>query len=216
MRILRSVLATLLLLPSLVIAAGNSLIQYQRCPDDTCTNGWLLGPPAVDSVYIYNKVTDKPELFTLPSAMAVSSGALVFNGTTSQYVRGDGVLTAFPGSSQSSTSRSLNSAYQISTTRNALVFYSVQCTITASIAGGQNCDVILEIASDSGFTTNVQTLSVSGTGQTYTLAVALQGVQPQTGVVSGFIPASFYTRIRTVQNTGAPTFSYRFGQEVLL
>jgi len=116
--------------------------------------------------------------------------------------------------SQSSATRALNTAFQISTTRPALVVYSVQITVTASIAGGQNGDVILEIASDSGFTTNVQTLSIAGNGQTYTLAVALQGVQPTTNIVSGFVPAGYYARLRTVNNAGTPAFTYRAGQEV--
>lgn len=118
--------------------------------------------------------------------------------------------------SQSSVSRSLNSVFQVSATRDSLVSYSVQITVTASIAGGQNGDVILEIASDAAFTLNVQTLAVSGVGQTYTLAVALQGVQPQTSPVFGMIPAGYYARLRTVSNTGAPAFLYRFGQETLL
>ena len=62
----------------------------------------------------------------------------------------------------------------------------------------------------------MQTVAITGLGQTYTLAVALQGVQPQTGVVSGFIPAAYYARLRTVNNTGTPTFSYRAGQEIQL
>lgn len=148
------------------------------------------------------------------SLTTTGSGAATYNS-------GTGVLNvptpATPAAlSQSAQTRALNTAYQVSSTRNALVFYSVQCTVTASISGGQNCDVILEIASDSGFTTNVQTLSINGVGQTYTLAIALQGVQPQTSVVSGFVPAGYYARLRTVQNTGAPTFLYRAGQEVLL
>lgn len=190
------------------------------------------------------------------------------SGTTSQYVRGDGSLAAFPaipggtvtsvtagtglaggtittsgtismpttgtaGSyanvttdaqgrvtagtnrSQAAATRALNTAFQISATRDAWVSYSVQITVTASIAGGQNGDVILEIASDSGFTANVQTLAISGLGQTYTLAVAIQGVQPQTGVVTGYVPAGYYTRLRTVNTTGTPAFAYRAGQEVL-
>lgn len=118
--------------------------------------------------------------------------------------------------SQSSASRSLNSSFQISSTRATLVVYSVQITVTASIAGGQNGDVILEIASDSGFTTNVQTVAIAGSGQTYTLAIALQGIQPATSVVSGFVPVGYYTRLRTVNNTGTPGFSFRAGQEILL
>lgn len=116
--------------------------------------------------------------------------------------------------SQASASRSLNSGFQPNTTRPVLGIYSVQCTITASIAGGQNCDVILEIASDSGFTANVQTLSICGDGLTYTLAIALQGVQPSTKVCMGWVPAAFFVRLRTVQNTGSPSFAYRAGQEI--
>lgn len=170
-----------------------------------------------------------PRLVPVTAGCAGASGVLIYDasitqpkinaGTTAQYIRGDGSLATFPTintSSQASASRSLNSAFQISSTRNAQVSYSVQITVTASIAGGQNGDVILEIASDSGFTTNVQTLAINGLGQTYTLAVALQGVQPQTGVVSGFIPAGYYVRLRTVNNVGTPAFSYRAGQEVLL
>lgn len=117
---------------------------------------------------------------------------------------------------QGPVSRALNTAFQINSTRGAFVSYSVQITVTASISGGQNGDVVLEIASDAGFTTNVQTLAIAGVGQTYTLAIALQGVQPQTCVVIGFVPMNYYARIRTVNNTGTPTFSYRAGQEVLL
>lgn len=117
---------------------------------------------------------------------------------------------------QASASRSLNSAFQVSATRDSMVSYSVQITVTASIAGGQNGDVVLEIASDAAFTANVQTLAVSGVGQTYTLAIALQGVQPQTSPVFGFVPAGYYARLRTVNNVGTPAFLYRFGQETLL
>lgn len=120
-----------------------------------------------------------------------------------------------PVKSQSSATRSLNTAFQISATRDADVRYSVQCTITASISSGQQCDVILEIASDSAFTSNVQTLGIVGTGQTYTLAVALQGVAPQTAQVTGYVPAGYYARLRTVNVTGSPTYQFRAGQEVL-
>lgn len=142
-----------------------------------------------------------------------TSGASTYNSTTGvlnvpQYTAASPV--------QASATRTLNTAFQISATRNSLVMYSVQITVTASIAGGQNGDVILEIASDAAFTTNVQTVAIAGLGQVYTLAIALQGVQPQTNVVSGFVPAGYYSRLRTVNNTGSPTFTYRSGQEILL
>lgn len=141
-------------------------------------------------------------------------------GTASTYnsvtTDNQGRITAGTTIAQSSQTRTLNSAFQVSATRGSFVNYSVQITVTASISGGQNGDVILEIASDSGFTANVQTLSIVGSGQAYTLAIALQGVQPATGVVSGYVPSGYYARLRTVNNTGVPTYSYRAGQEVLM
>lgn len=116
---------------------------------------------------------------------------------------------------QSAATRALNTVFQVSATRDALVNYSVQCTITASIAGGQSCDVVLEIATDAAFTANVQTVGIIGTGQTYTLAIAIQGVQPQTAQVTGYVPAGYYARLRTVNVSGSPAYAYRAGQEIL-
>lgn len=121
-----------------------------------------------------------------------------------------------PPPSQSAATRALNSAFQISSTRNSIVYYSVQITVTASIASGQDGELVLEIASNSGFTTNVQTIMVAPCSQTYTLAIALQGVQKCPLSVSGFVPAGYYTRLRTVNNVGTPVFTYRAGQEILM
>lgn len=157
--------------------------------------------------------------FNLPAA----ARAIVLTTTGTGAATYDSVAGTLNIPNQSSTApvqaavtRALNTAFQISATQGAMATYSVQLTVTATIAGGQNGDVILEIASNAGFTANVQTVSIAGLGQTYTLAAALQGVQPQTGVVSGYVPAGYYARIRTVNNTGTPAFSYRAGQEVQL
>lgn len=144
-----------------------------------------------------------------PQGIQGATGAVGATGATGP--QGPSIVV-----SQSSASRSLNSVFQPSSTRNVLAIYTVQLTITASITGGQNGDVILEIASDSGFTTNVQTIGVSGFGQTYTLAIALQGVQPDKRQVMGIIPAGYYARLRTINNTGTPSYSYVAGQEILI
>lgn len=112
--------------------------------------------------------------------------------------------------------RSLNTVFQVSASRNALVFYSVQITCSSTIAAGQNGDVVLETATNAAFTTGVQTLALVGNGQTYSLAAALAGVQPLTQVLTAFIPAGCYARLRTVNNLGTPTFAFRSGQEVLM
>lgn len=118
--------------------------------------------------------------------------------------------------SQSTATRSLNTIFQINASRPAYVFYSVRITTTVSIGSNQDGDVILEIASDSGFTSNVQTLSIGENGQTVTLALALNSIQAQTIVLSGFVPVGYYARLRTVSNTGTPTYLYRSGQEILM
>ena len=106
---------------------------------------------------------------------------------TSVTTDAQGRVTAGNAVSQSAATRSLNSAFQPSSTRPALVTYSVRITTTVSIGSNQNGDVVLEVASDSGFTSNVQTLSVGENGQTVTLAIALNSIQAQTVFYSGTI-----------------------------
>lgn len=151
---------------------------------------------------------------------AIGTISMPNTGTAGSYsgvtTDAQGRVTAGTTRSQSAATRSLNTAFQVSSSRDANVFYSVQTTVTASIGGGQDGDVFLDIASDSGFTANVQSLSVAPCSQTYTLAIALQGVQKCAANVSGFVPAGYYVRLRTVSNTGSPAFAYRLGQEILL
>lgn len=124
---------------------------------------------------------------------------------------------AIPGSPTISTpARALNTVYQLSTTRNAWVAYSVQIAVTASIGSGQSGDAILEVADDAAFTTNVRTVAIVSNAQVVTLAVALQSVQTSCATLGGYIPAAAYSRIRTVNVTGTPTFSIRAQQEALL
>lgn len=145
-----------------------------------------------------------------------SQGATGATGTTGATGATGAAGTPAATPSQASASHSLNSAFQISASRPALVFYSVRITTTASIGSNQDGDAILEIASDSGFTTNVQTLSIAQGSQTVTLAIALNSVQALTMTLSGFVPTGYYARIRTVNTTGTPSFSFRNGQEILM
>lgn len=118
--------------------------------------------------------------------------------------------------SQSSASRSLNSAFQVSATRDAMVNYSVDIATAISLTTGQSGTVVLEIASDSGFTTNVQELGRLTNSQTGTLTLGLALNQTVTANVGGYVPPAYYVRLRTVNNTGTPTFTYRSGQELLM
>lgn len=182
--------------------------QYLRGDGSLATFPTAVSAFSNDSAYV-NQAGARAAI----SLTTTGSGAATYNSST-------GVLNVPNNTAatpvQASATRSLNTAFQVSSTRWSHVKYAVQQTITASIAGGQNGDVVLEMASDSAFTTNVQTLDINGFGQTYTLAVALQGVQPQTTSVSGWVPPAYYVRIRPVNNTGTPAFLYRAGQELQL
>lgn len=241
---MKKLIALLLVMPSLCFALANDMILMQRNPADTGNITRIIPWTSSDSLFWFDGAAVQPKLVTLGSGLSITAGILdsapqvqsdwsavsglsfIQNKPTIPAAQVNSDWSAVSGvsqilnkpsaASQGSASRTLNTIFQVSATRNALVVYSIQIQVTASIAGGQNGDVILEIASDSGFTTNVQTLAISGVGQTYTLAVALQGVQPQTQPVTGFVPAGYYTRLRTVNNTGTPVFTYRSGQEVLL
>lgn len=135
------------------------------------------------------------------------------NSSASDYIKNKPTINT---RSQSSASRTLNSAFQISSTRDTLANYSVDIATTLSLTTGQSGTVFLEIASDSGFTTNVQELARFVNGNTGTLTIGLSLSQNVTGTLSGYIPAAYYARLRTANNTGTPTFTYRSGQEVLL
>lgn len=112
--------------------------------------------------------------------------------------------------------RSLNSAFQISTTQVTRVAYAVSIAATLSLTSGQSGSVVLEYADDSGFTTNVKTVQTSTNGNTGSLTIGLNLVQTVTATVSGDIPAAKYVRLRTINNTGTPTFTALTAQEVLI
>lgn len=235
------IIGLMALLPAIAMAAGNDLFINQRNAADTATQTRLVAKPSTDGLFGFNVSTQLPVFFALGPNLVLSNGVL--NAPLTAGPKGDtgatgpaGQDSTVPGPqgiqgapgatgpagapaptpTQSAANRSFNTIYRVSATRPAWVTYSVQLTVTATIAGGQNGDVVLEIASDASFTTAVQTVSIGGLGQVYSLAVAIQGVQPQTGVVSGFIPAGYYARLRTVSNTGTPGYLFRAGQETIL
>lgn len=111
--------------------------------------------------------------------------------------------------------RPLNTPFQISPGHGAFVSYSVQQTVTASIASGQSGQVALVIATDAGMTQGVQVLSMSPGSQTYTLAIALQGVQNMACNLMGYVPPGFWVELTTTNLVGSPVFSVLAGQEVL-
>lgn len=113
------------------------------------------------------------------------------------------------------SSRSLNTAFQVSTTRDAQVSYGVDVATILSLSGGAQGTVSLQYADNSSFTTNVVTVGSSTSGNTGTLTIGLALTQTQTSMLYGIIPAGKWVRLATANTTGTPTFTYRSGQEVL-
>lgn len=128
-------------------------------------------------------------------------------------------VMAFRGRSQSAAARSLNSSFQVSPTRDCAVSYSVDISCTLSLTGGQSGTVILEMATNVGFTTGVQTLCQFTNSNTGALTIGLSLTQTNTACLTyPFIPSGNYLRLRTVTGIGAAAaiFTYQVGSEVLL
>lgn len=119
------------------------------------------------------------------------------------------------GASPTVVSRTLNACYLVSSTRGSFVSYSVDVAATLSLLTGQFGTVIVEYSDDSGCSTNTLVVGSSANGNTGTLTIGLNLTQTSTATISGFVPANKYLKIRTVNTTGTPTFTYRAGQETL-
>lgn len=167
--------------------------------------------PCVANSILQSSASDIPPTFVLNSTL--QSDWNETDNTSIAYIKNKPTITT---RSQSSASRSLNSVFQPNSTRDTLVNYSVDIACTLTLTTGQSGTVFLEIASNSGFTSNVQELARFVNGNTGTLAIGLSLTQNVTGTLSGYVPAGYYVRLRTANNTGTPTFTYRSGQEVLL
>jgi len=144
--------------------------------------------------------------------------AAKFNGTTSQYVRGDGSFATFPSTASrvvnNNVSRSLNSNYTISSTRDCTVTYSVALSVTNPLlAGSSTANAFLEYSTDGGttWTTVSHVSNQSSVALTVTVAITL----PNTFVLSGYVPANALTRIRST-TTGTASVTYTRGQEIYL
>jgi hypothetical protein len=105
--------------------------------------------------------------------------------------------------------RSFNTAYQLSTTEdlNITVSATVSCSLT--LLAGADGSAILEFSAN-GTTgwTYIGQIDGSNTG---TLTVGLNTNQKTGGTITAGLPKSHYWRLRTVNNTGTPTFTWNGG-----
>lgn len=143
-------------------------------------------------------------------------GAATYNFSTGSItVDTKGRITAAVTQSRTPAfpTRSLNTAFQPSTTTDVIVSYAVDIACTLTLTGGQTGTVVLEYADDSGISTNVKTVQSTANANTGTLTIGLSLTQTATASLSGVIPAGKWVRLRTVNTTGTPTFTYRSAAE---
>lgn len=136
----------------------------------------------------------------LASAIAAAApAAAVINTATRSIVTGTGAT-----------------GFQVSATRNVFASYSVTIATTATIGGSASGTVVLEVAATNSATAGDWTEVARFTnGQAITLAIALQSVQTLAGQVNGMIPAGYYAKIRSINNSGTPTYTFNSGRETL-
>lgn len=184
----------------------------------------LAGNPSgfITSAALAPYLTTAAAASTYATQAALTSGlATKFNtptGTTAQYVRGDGSLANLPvtpARSFSYPTRALNTCFQVSATRDARVSYSVDITVSVTLGGTPRGYAYLRTYTDSACTAGQQTVVSGSSGMPSTLAVVV-GLQ-NLGTISlpATIPAGLWARIETVNDSGAPVFAARQGQEVL-
>lgn len=106
--------------------------------------------------------------------------------------------------------------FQPSATRNTFASYSLTIATTASIGGNASGTVVLEVAPTNSATAGdwVEIARFTN-GQSISLAIALQSVQTLAGQVNGMIPAGYYAKLRSINNSGTPTYSFNSGREIL-
>jgi hypothetical protein len=108
--------------------------------------------------------------------------------------------------------------FQLSDTRDTIVNYAVSITTTASIGGASAGYVTLEMAPTNSTSSSAwyEVGARCRNDQTITLAVALQSVQNVGCTLNAVIPAGYYAKIRSVNVSGTPSYTYISGQEVQL
>lgn len=160
---------------------------------------------------------------TLPGAPTLA--AVATSGSYADLSNKPSIPTILARSFNNTPGRSLVSAaaaangFQVSSTRDALVNYSVTISTAVQIGVTTNVDgyVVLEVAATNSATASDWTeIGRSPQAQNIGLAVALSSTQKGGGQVGGTVQAGWYARLRTVNTTGTPVFTYNSGQEVLL
>lgn len=188
------------------ISSSTTQVRSDWNQNSTSSFAYIQNKPLLSAVATsgaYADLTGKP---TIPSAQIQSNWSQT-STTALDFIKNKPVATySYP-------TRTIGTAFQVSTTSDASVHYSVRIANTLTLSGGAAGDIVLEIADDSGFTTNVHELGRVGNGNTGTLVVGLTLNDSIAVQVNGDVPAGKYARLRSVTSTGTPTYTYLSGEE---
>ncbi len=106
--------------------------------------------------------------------------------------------------------------FQVSSIKTAVVNYNATIVSTSSIAGSQVGTLVLEIApTNSAAAGDWVEIGRITNGQALTLAITLQSVQTFAGQLGGTIPAGYYAKLRSINVSGTPTFTFNSGVKAL-
>jgi hypothetical protein len=180
------------------------LLYWQSSNDGlTFRNQYIL---AFDSNYMYMMPFRKvyPSNNTNTRLLAVNDSGRIEPFDILSIPSKVGTLTAM-------STKSLNVAYQASTTSDSKIYVSAKVSCNLSLLAGQSGSIILEV-SPNGTTGWVYVGQIDGSN-TGTLTVGLNTVQITGGQLTAPVKKNSYWRLRTVNNTGTPTFTWNGGSQ---
>jgi hypothetical protein len=184
---------------SIVEAVGMGAGRYIKVPIEETKPDWNAGSG-------YAQILNKP---SIPAAQVQCDWNQASSGAV-DFIKNKPAINAV--TINNTVTRSITgSTYTISSTLNARVYYTVKIQCTASIGSASAGAVLLQYSTNGGSTW----IDVSGVenSNTVTLAIVLNSVTIQTGVISGEVPANALVRM-TQTTSGTTTISYIRGQEV--
>lgn len=148
----------------------------------------------------YNDLGNKP---SIPSAQIQSDWTQASSGSL-DYIKNKPGAVSYP-------TRAFGTSYLAAS--NLMVNATVSIASVLTLGGGQTGTVVLQYADNTGFTSNVVTVSSCSNGNTGTLSLGLNLTQTISVTPSGVIPSGKYYRITS---SGTATNTLSQWQEVTL